>query len=77
MDTMQLFDNANKGGPGKVQRIRVLYDSFEKKDMPFEDFLKEFTGASDPKKIQDDLELIQREKYVRTEIDNALKANRN
>lgn len=77
MDRIQLFGNAGKKGPGKVQRIRALFDSFEKKDMSFEDFLAEFTGATSPKKLREDLQMVQMEKHKRTEIDNALKANLN
>lgn len=35
--------------------IRKLYDSFENKDMSWENFLAEFQDNTDPKQYQDDL----------------------
>lgn len=61
------------------QEIRALYNKFEKKDMPFEEFKNRFRAAISPSKMQEDLMNIQMQKAVertnRIRIDRAIKNN--
>jgi hypothetical protein len=53
------------------EQIRKLYNSFEKKDMPFEEFKKEIKNLTDPKKMQEDLANIRLTRQIRKDIKNA------
>jgi len=46
----------------KLVRFRKTYDGFEKKDMPFADFVCAIMNLTDEKKIQEDVEEILRGK---------------
>ncbi len=60
-------------GEEKIRKIRELYDSFgpDGKDMPWEDFLSEFTGLTSPAKMQEELASIMQQKQ--TGISNKLR----
>ncbi len=55
------------------QAIRALYDQFEKKDMTFHDFRREFLAQSDPNAIARDAQGIVSRRHLarsrRAEID--------
>ncbi len=59
-----------------LEAIRAIYDGFENKDMPFEQFACEMAGLLDPKKAMDDLADIElmkaRERSGRARIDKAV-----
>jgi len=46
----------------KLVRLRKTYDGFEKKDMPFADFVCAILNLTDQKKFDADLEGILRDK---------------
>ncbi len=55
--------------PFEVQkRARKLYDSFEKKDMPFEDFCVELYALESPALMQADLQKVVLEKQDRARM---------
>lgn len=62
-----------------MKRIRALYDSFEQKDMPFEQFVKEMKDLTNPAKYNEDLQsLIARRETaasMKAKINAAIKVN--
>lgn len=71
----------NKKRIEKIRKIRELYDSFEYKDMSWEDFLSEFTGLTSSAKMQGDLAGIMQQKQTgrsnQVRIDEAISSNSN
>jgi len=51
----------------KIKRIRAIYDGFEKKDLPWSEFLKEYLTLTSPFNMRRDLkEIVSREQLGRS-----------
>ena len=55
------------------QQIRTLYDSFEKKDIGFDEFHKRMKRLEDPATMQEDLAKLMTQRHEVNTINNALK----
>ena len=60
----------------KKRELRQLYDSFEKKDMSFGDFIKAHERLMDPKTMQEDFNRICHQRHNAGIINTAIKNNR-
>ncbi len=60
-----------------VRNLKIIYDSFEVKDLTWEEFRNQMLDLHDPNKIMDDLGDIElqraREKMNRMRVNNAIK----
>lgn len=58
------------------KQIKQLYDSFEKKDMSFPEFVKSYKRLMDPTTIQADFARICRQRHNKKAIDRAIENGR-
>lgn len=63
-----------------IRNLKAIYDSFEIKDLSWDEFRNQMLDLQDPKKMMDDLgdiELIKaRERLNRMRINNAMKVKK-
>jgi hypothetical protein len=60
----------------KKRELRLLYDSFEVKNMSFVDFIKAHERLLDPATMQEDFNRICHQRHNAGIIDTAIKDNR-
>jgi len=58
------------------QQIRMLYDSFEKKDIGFDEFHRRMKRLEDPETMNEDLGRLMTQRREIQTINNALKNQR-
>ena len=63
-----------------IQRLKIIYDSFEVKDLSWDAFRKQMLELSDPKKMMSDLGDMElkkaRERLNRIRVDKAVAGKR-
>ena len=60
--------------PGMTnQKIRLLYNSFDKKDMSFQEFHRRMKRLQDPATMNEDLGRLMTQRHEVNTINNALK----
>ena len=63
-----------KKQPGMTdQKIRILYDSFDKKDLSFQEFHKRMKRLQDPETMNEDLGRLMTQRHEVNTINNAIK----
>ena len=55
----------------KVMRLKQVYDTFEKKDIPFVEFCVEYELCTNPMLMQQDMENMMATRHNKSIIDNA------
>ena len=73
--------NRPKNKAEQIERLKMIYASFEVKDLTQDEFIRQMLDLSDPKKAFEDLGDIQlkkaREQLNRMRIQNAMGVSRN